>query len=446
MCLLSQKPILSTTCGMQALIYLCATNFEKEIRVLNGDNGTDLSSSNEDFYLEHPKSTDFLIDNVTGDYYNFDIEVNKWMPAGNIGLHSRLEAEKKGKYMIKSVFQPQKSGLLLQKNFETVCFKSKKNYHHWLTEGINNQFISACKNNWDIHPFNFVNSSRTFTILADNARGPVIIALTEKIVATLFTISTEYPASLLLLRNFIAKNLFKETQPQKMEIEKLYQQLKTPKYSPFDSCVPLNSPKVRPASAQTLSHAGFAIKKNDYLEIFDNNAVKSFKTLEKVCPIISIAANGTKTQTDQELKKLKSSSLFDKTLYLSGQMGKSLDLQLLNEEGNGPDCVVQSKRPQTAKVSGKVEKFRKELFGDSDMLSSSRKEDRMTSASSKKINRVDSAALQSVKDRGMSGQSANRTAYVMREMLHPGGKKENYPRNEPLWVNFYLLHGTSFIM
>lgn len=439
MCLLAQKPILSTTCGMQALIYLCASNFDKEIRVLNGDNGCDLSSSNMDeFHLEHPKSTDLLIDNITGDYHNFDIETKKWMPAGNVGLHSRLEAEKKGKYMIKSIFQSQKSSLLLQKHYETVCFKSKKNYHHWLTEGIPNQFVSACKNNWDIHPFNFVNPSRTFTVLADNARGPVIISLTEKIVATLFTISNEYPASLILLQNFIAKNLFKETQPQKMEIEKLYQQVNTPKYSPLDTFIRLTSPKVRPGSAQTLSHVGFAIKKNDYLEIFDNNAVKSFKTLEKMCPIMS-GLNEAKTAPEKELKKLKSTSVFDKTLCLSGQMGKSLDLQLLNEEGNGPDCVVKSKRPQTAKVSGKVERFRKELFGDSDMLSSSRKDERMTSANSKKNNRIESAVLQNVKNRGMSGQSANRTACMMREMLHPGGKKENYPRNEPLWVSYFLL-------
>ena len=448
MCLLSQKPILSTTCGMQALVYLCASNFEKEIRVLNGDNGCDLSSnSTDDFYLEHPKSTDLLIDNITGDYYNFDIEVNKWMPTGNVGLHSRLEAEKKGKYMIKSVFQLQKSCLLLQKQYETVCYKSKKNYQHWLTEGIDDQFISACRNNWDIHPFNFVSPSRTFTVLADNSRGPVIISLNERIVGTLFNISTEYPASLLLLRNFIAKNLFKETQPQKIEIEKLYQQTNTTKYNPSDSYIKSASPKIRPTSAQSLSHVGFAIKKNDYLEIFDNNAVKSFKTFEKLAHVVSTTNFAKAPAAEENLRKLKSSSVFDKTLCLSGQIGKSLDLQLLNEEGNGPDCVVRSKRPQTAKVSGKVERFRKELFGDSEIMSSSRREERMASATSKNNNnRVGSASLQNINNRVMSAQSVNRTACVMREMLHPGGNRENYPRNEALWVSpFFILSETSFI-
>ena len=39
------------------------------------------------------------------------------------------------------------------------------------------------KNTWDVHPFNFVNPSKTFVTLADSEKGPMIISLNNNIAA-----------------------------------------------------------------------------------------------------------------------------------------------------------------------------------------------------------------------------------------------------------------------
>jgi hypothetical protein len=43
--------------------------------------------------------------------------------------------------------------------------------HHYLFKDIPFEFVVPFKNSWDVHPFNFVNPTKTFLVLADSEKG-----------------------------------------------------------------------------------------------------------------------------------------------------------------------------------------------------------------------------------------------------------------------------------
>jgi hypothetical protein len=71
---------------------------------------------------------------------------------------------------------------------------------------MDTEFIVPLKNSWDVHTFAFVNADKTFTVLADSARGPVIIESTN-LLATMFATNYNYPNTLLPIKNYILHTL-----------------------------------------------------------------------------------------------------------------------------------------------------------------------------------------------------------------------------------------------
>jgi len=78
--------------------------------------------------------------------------------------------------------------------------------HHWSFEGMDSEFIVPLKNTWDIHSFAFTNPDKTFHVLADSDRGPVIISL-KNMLATMFTTNHKYPNTLIPIKNYILHTL-----------------------------------------------------------------------------------------------------------------------------------------------------------------------------------------------------------------------------------------------
>ena len=71
---------------------------------------------------------------------------------------------------------------------------------------MDSEFIIPLKNTWEIHAFNFTNPDKTFQILADSLRGPLIFHL-KSMLATMFPTNYKYPNSLLPIKNFILHTL-----------------------------------------------------------------------------------------------------------------------------------------------------------------------------------------------------------------------------------------------
>ena len=71
---------------------------------------------------------------------------------------------------------------------------------------MDSEFIVPLKNSWDVHTFAFINPNKTFTVLAESSRGPVIIEA-KNMLATMFSTNYKYPNTLIPIKNFILHTL-----------------------------------------------------------------------------------------------------------------------------------------------------------------------------------------------------------------------------------------------
>ena len=432
MCLMTQKIVFASTFAMNCLVYLCATNFEKTINVINGTDGSQLES----FYHLKPEtmnltSRDLFLDNVTGDFYVYSGFSSEWMPVANAGIHSNRSAQTFntiGKYMIKApVYKPQprldKFGVFLQRNYETICSIKKIHIQNWVLRDVEMEFVVASKSTWDVHPFNFVNAEKTFITLAESPRGPSIIQIGENIIGVQFSVEEEYPETVKIFRNFIQSKLKVITNmndKDRPRIEKLVEGNKRVYVDPLMAAMNENQGnrqmrtlggmrpqncgdgkknasyvKIRPTSAKTFSHAGFASKKSELLDIIDNNAILANNT---------VPANIKPGNANQSM------SLITKNLGTS-----SCENFLKSEEDIDS---IQEKKKKIKEIQPKV----KSRPQTAKML--------MRTNFSEEIEK--SPSLNDFAEKFKFG--ASKTTFEMRKMLHPNTNPENLPVNQELWV------------
>jgi hypothetical protein len=93
MCKMTHKCLFASGIGMQLLVYYCATNLA-ELNVINGnERGGPLKAIKEvPPALAQPATPgsrfiNVYLDNLTGDYYQFEPKTLEWKPLGNVGLH-----------------------------------------------------------------------------------------------------------------------------------------------------------------------------------------------------------------------------------------------------------------------------------------------------------------------------------------------------------------------
>lgn len=144
MCLKVKKPLFVTSFAMESLVFLCATNFDRNINVINGHNGGKLQdlcsfakSQNQNFSIN-----DYFLDNVTGDLYIFNTEKQEWVAKVNVGLHNHKAAQEfqtLGKYLLKAphyrpkeFYNQQYEEVFVAKKTEAVCYIKKQYLLHYL--------------------------------------------------------------------------------------------------------------------------------------------------------------------------------------------------------------------------------------------------------------------------------------------------------------------------
>jgi len=216
MCLRVKKWLFAVGFGMNALIYLSASNIEKPIRVINGNGrGGKLADLNTlDFNTMNLGYSDYFLDHVTGDLYAYKHEYEEWIPFTNVGLHYQRAANEYnsiGKYVVnapvyRAKTQTAANEINLIESSETICRLKKHEYHHWLLADINPEFVVATKSRWEVHPFSFLDSGKIFSILAESKTGPMIIEY-KNIVGVQFDIQKRYPGTIQVLKNFLQLKL-----------------------------------------------------------------------------------------------------------------------------------------------------------------------------------------------------------------------------------------------
>ena len=166
------------------------------------------------------RNTDFFLDNLTGDLYSFNYDTNEWTTKANAGIHYEKtvqEYHSLGKYIIKApIYRPKNlnddKNVFTTRRSESVCFIKKNHVNHWIFDKVEKEFLICSKSPWNIHTFNFLNREKTFTILAENQKSPVVIEM-KNCIAVLFEISNKYYNTITILNNYI-KNTIKMIKTQ----------------------------------------------------------------------------------------------------------------------------------------------------------------------------------------------------------------------------------------
>ena len=216
MCVRANKLLFASGIGLQALIFLVATDSEQHLHVINGDKGSKLGDlSNLNKPLSQVQEHECFLDNVTGDIYYY-MSDNQWVSKGNVGIHSRIQAESFntiGKFVTKvPQYRPKTATgnmLMTSTNQENICYLKKQHLQHYLFASVSPQFVVQSRNNWDVHSFNFVNPNKKFVTLAESEKGPMVIQLSDNIVGTQFTISAKYQDTFQIIQNYIKHQLIK---------------------------------------------------------------------------------------------------------------------------------------------------------------------------------------------------------------------------------------------
>ena len=248
----------------------------------------------------------YFLDNATGDLYAFNFDSQEWVPKINVGIHHRRAAEafdSIGKYVLKQpVYKPkplvESPITYVSKSDEELCTIKKIHLGHWAFTGMPSDFKIPFNSHWDVHHFNFINSLKTFTVLAETKHGPQIIHLAPNCIATQFTITKKYPDTVQLLKNFIVHKM-REIKTSKTDnitnIEKISMQLKG-SMAVFEIALSQHNSKIGNASANgrlglisksfggveyqkpqselhELPHSGFAMKPRKDQVTVKNNTV-----------------------------------------------------------------------------------------------------------------------------------------------------------------------------
>lgn len=265
MCKRTNKLLFAASCGMQAFMYLysCA---QKVRRVVNGaGKGGSLADAQElsRETLSQLRPGEVLLDNSTGDVYQYDPVLHEFYPVGNVGLHYRKAAEESRAVrgvMLSSVASPPKAvpdtyPLFTAKLTETICRLSRPYVQHWLVRDVGaSEFLVPQLNTWDVHPVNLTAKDAKMNILAGCAKGPLVIVYVN-CVAVQFNVNERYPATVALLKAFIQYNM-KRFQDDSDRMDLRLDQIMY-EYGPKTSSVNLDRSRHKTAALDTDSQQPF---------------------------------------------------------------------------------------------------------------------------------------------------------------------------------------------
>jgi hypothetical protein len=198
--------------GMQHLIFCLATNFLPEMNLINS-NGEIKSIEDINtipkYFLKNLTKSDYFLDYVTGDLYQYRIGDHSWSPVLNIGLHKHSMTEKyayRGKFVQNNnIYRPKSvSKEILYKKIsnDLKIYIQKQFSHNNILMDVSHEFFANITNKWFSHNFSLKNKNLIFSTLASSAKGSMIIEH-ENTIGTAFHIDKRYNETIVILKNFI---------------------------------------------------------------------------------------------------------------------------------------------------------------------------------------------------------------------------------------------------
>ena len=216
----TKKLVFGAACGMTMLVFLASCSHDVR-RVVNGDGkGGSLEDAQklprED--LRQMTRDEVILDNTSGDIYQYDHQRHEFFPIGNVGFHYHKAAQgsaiarssilKPFTYVPKIVDDPYPA--FLSTLHEAKCRVLKQCGRHWLVQGLGLQeFLVSQYNAWDVHPLNATQSSSRLFVLAESGRGPQIVTWKGNFVGVMFHVDPKYAQTVTVLKNYVGNILYR---------------------------------------------------------------------------------------------------------------------------------------------------------------------------------------------------------------------------------------------
>lgn len=219
MCIRTNKLVFANGLGFFCFVMLCATDSEKGyFNVINGNGlGSKLKDIKNEVRLKKVlDENDVFLDAKTGDIYRYNADSKEWVPKGNMGIHKKIYSQIRDSDGVPNVLGSvtykakvhDRDVMFVTHKDESVIYLRKNSIHHWAVKGCPNKFLAMNDSPFEVHPFNFKNTTKTFQILAETPTAPQIILMSSgSILATQFMINKSYPETLKILANFIREKL-----------------------------------------------------------------------------------------------------------------------------------------------------------------------------------------------------------------------------------------------
>ncbi|CAK9021285.1 Uncharacterized protein SCF082_LOCUS15275 [Durusdinium trenchii] len=207
MCFVTSKVVFGSGALGHFLGYLCCTR-GLHLLPVNGPAGSELSSLDAHAMAAKVRDPqrDVFLDCATGDTYMFKARKGRWVPYTNVGSKLKSGKEPRVTRHVARVAKPL-VGTYFSKSNETICFAEGRTANHWLLRGIEEvEFVVRSQSKWMLDADSNLRSKHQYeTILRDRA-APLLVRC-RNFVAAHFDISARYPQTLMILQNFVRKEM-----------------------------------------------------------------------------------------------------------------------------------------------------------------------------------------------------------------------------------------------
>ncbi|EAR85528.2 hypothetical protein TTHERM_00442780 (macronuclear) [Tetrahymena thermophila SB210] len=442
-CFKTNKILWASQFAMQALIYLIATDLERPVNIVNGANGDPIQSF-KSIQKDYPNGKmDYFLDNVSGDMYQWDNEINQWKPVHNTGLHFRKKAQESqdlGKLVMKTeiyranIHHKKTYTIFEAKNTETICYIKKALMNHYALLDLEFEFLVPSKNQWDAHPIAFVNPQKTYTVLADSRFTVQIIEPNPYTLGCQFNVTKKYPQTVQVLCNFIKHQLDKIRQGKRSIPIKSIVNMTEEDNNSLESILKAKKQDSQQEEQKKkkiypcFRHSGFAIKKHDKVDLMvENNAVHrdSVTNLQEIDHFNSRSSKSG-IGTNNNIPSLNNINIEDQ----HSQVNSSKQHRPMTAFQNG-SSKFQRGNEQNIKSIMKNRIISAKSTVQSQFISTSQyqKFQDASKQSKEQEHKYNQKDLIDEKDAFVKNQSE------IRLMLHPKLQKEGLPQNENIWVS-----------
>ena len=206
MCYITNKCVFGTEVAAQIFAFLCATKGYKQVNIINGPQGGDISvlaERNDLCYEVLDAEKDMFLDASSGDLFQYDKAKLCWIPFANSGL--TLLRTKREDVLRTFYCRDQRDRLYLNRTYSKKCVVERSQVRHWAIRKLHQHaFVVKCPSRWGLNAAANARSPEKYLILAKTKDVPRIIAR-KNCLFLCFDVTVKCPESTRLINEYVLR-------------------------------------------------------------------------------------------------------------------------------------------------------------------------------------------------------------------------------------------------